>query len=136
MEAIPGRVAGGRHRAVPRIICPACWPAYTGLLSSLGIGFFPTGPYLLPLTLASLALAVGMLAWQTRRRGIAPFLLGGAGAAVIVAGRFGLESDAVVYGGIGLLCGASLWAARPGRAGACPACTHANPVTIHEEIEA
>jgi hypothetical protein len=120
---------------LPKIICPACWPAYTGLLSSLGIGFLPTSPYLLPLTLASLALAVGVLAWQTRRHGIAPLLLGVVGAVVIVAGRFGLASDAVVYVGIGLLCGASLWAARPRRAGACPACTHIEPATIHEEIE-
>jgi hypothetical protein len=24
---------------LPKIACPACWPAYAGLLSSLGLGF-------------------------------------------------------------------------------------------------
>ncbi len=49
---------------LPKIACPACWPAYAGLLSSIGLGFLiPNRAYLLPLTAIFLAVAVG----DTRR---------------------------------------------------------------------
>lgn len=34
---------------LPKLMCPACWPAYAGLLSSLGLGFLISARYLLPL---------------------------------------------------------------------------------------
>jgi hypothetical protein len=54
-----------------------CWPAYAGLLSTLGLGFLISTAYLATLTAAFLALAVGSLAFRaSRRRGFAPFWLG------------------------------------------------------------
>jgi len=35
---------------IPKLTCPACWPAYSALLSSVGINFLNYSNYLLPLT--------------------------------------------------------------------------------------
>ena len=42
---------------LPKSACPACWPAYAGVLSSIGLGFLiPNLAYLLPLTALFLVL--------------------------------------------------------------------------------
>src|SRR5258708_39573863 len=62
---------------LPKLACPACWPAYAGLLSSVGLGFLISTAYLLPLTVAFLVLALAALAVRaTERRGYGPFILG------------------------------------------------------------
>ena len=43
---------------LPKLACPLCWPAYAGLLSSLGVGFLISTKYLLPLTVGFLSLAL------------------------------------------------------------------------------
>jgi len=55
--------------ALPKLACPACWPAYAGLLSSLGLGFLISTAYLLPLTAVFLALAPAALAFRAKSRG-------------------------------------------------------------------
>jgi len=58
---------------LPKVACPACWPAYAGLLSALGLGFLMETRYLLPLTIGFLALALGAIGWRARsRRGFGP----------------------------------------------------------------
>lgn len=110
---------------LPKLTCAACWPAYAGLLSALGVGFIDYTPYLLPLTAVFLLLTLVMLGYRARsRRGYAPFALGAAAAAIVLVGKFALDSDMALYGGITLLVGASLWNAWPTRAqGVCSACT-------------
>ena len=100
---------------LPKIACPACWPAYAGLLSSIGLGFLvPNLTYLLPLTVAFLSIAVGTLAFRAcRRRGYAPFVLGIIAASLILLGKFSLASNAVLYAGLGLLTLASVWNSWP-----------------------
>lgn len=89
---------------LPSIICPACWPAYAALLSSLGIGFLPTSTYLLPLTLAAVAFALLMFAWQSRRRRrYGPLSLATAGALVLLTGRLALQAQGLLYGGVVIL---------------------------------
>ena len=62
---------------LPKFACPACWPAYAGLLSSAGLGFLLNETYLLPLTAAFLMLTVGALAFRARtRRDTVPFCWG------------------------------------------------------------
>ncbi len=119
---------------LPKITCPLCWPAYAGLLSSLGVGFVDYTPYLLPLTVTFLAIAVGALAYRaSARRGYGPFILGVVGAVVALAGMFGFGSDPVAWGGLGVLVVASVWNTWPVRRkapseddAACPACVQAN----------
>lgn len=100
---------------LPKIACPACWPAYAGLLSSLGLGFLiPNAKYLLPMTAAFLVLAVGMLVFRARRRhGYIPFALGIMAAGFILIGKFSLASNPVLYIGLGLLILASVWNSWP-----------------------
>ncbi len=100
---------------LPKIACPACWPAYAGLLSLIGLGFLiPNRAYLLPLTALFLALAVGALGVGARRkRGYAPLAVGTIAAGLIMAGKFSLESDLIFYAGLGLLVLASIWNSWP-----------------------
>ena len=46
---------------LPKLACPACWPAYAGLLSAVGLGFLINATYLFPLTALFLVVAVGAL---------------------------------------------------------------------------
>ncbi|MAO57260.1 MAG: hypothetical protein CMM61_16410 [Rhodospirillaceae bacterium] len=118
---------------LPKLACPACWPAYAGLFSSLGIGFIDYTPYLLPLTGAFLAIAVLALAYRARtRRGYLPFGLGLIAAGIVLIGKFGFDSDPVMWAGLGVLVAASLWNTWPmrrshqsGQEAECPACVGA-----------
>lgn len=100
---------------LPKIACPACWPAYAGLLSSVGLGFLiPNKAYLLPLTGAFLLLAIALLAFRARqRRGYGPFALGILASGFILFGKFSLASNPVLYAGLGLLILASVWNSWP-----------------------
>ena len=70
--------------------------------------------YLLPLTVLSLVIALGALGYRAnRRRGYGPFVLGLAAAVGLLLGKFVLNLDAAVYGGIASLIGASLWNSWP-----------------------
>lgn len=113
---------------LPKLACPACWPAYAGLLSSVGLGFLISTVYLLPLTAAFLLLALMALAVRAgQRRGYGPFLLGLAGIVGVLLGKFVWESNPTTHGAVGLLIVASLWNAwprrvMPGEPAVCPDC--------------
>lgn len=101
---------------LPKLACPVCWPAYAGLLSSVGLGFLISAAYLLPLTLAFLGLTLAALAFRaTNRRGFGPFLMGLVAAIAILLGKFLWESKLMIYSGIGMLVAASVWNAWPHR---------------------
>src|SRR6516162_8310606 len=79
---------------LPKLACPICWPAYAGLLSSVGLGFLISTAYLLPLTLAFLSLTLVALAFRAKnRRGFGPFLMGLVAAIAILLGKFLWESN-------------------------------------------
>ena len=111
---------------LPKLACPACWPAYAGLLSSFGIGFFDYTPYLLPLTAVFLFIALAALVYRAPQRyRYRPFLLGLLASAVMLIGKFQYDSDPAMYTGLGILILASLWNTWPklGSSRApCPAC--------------
>lgn len=95
---------------LPHLTCPACWPAYAALLSSVGLGFLALDRLLVPLILGALVVGVVSVAWSTRSHGnwgpLALTLLGSAGVAL---GRILWSAPALTYGGAALLIGASLW---------------------------
>lgn len=104
---------------LPAVSCPACWPAYAGLLSSLGLGFIDYSPWLMPLTIAFLAVALAALAWRGhKRRAYGPLVFGIVGSMVLVIGKFGFESETALYSGVVLVVGASVWNAWPRKT--CP----------------
>jgi hypothetical protein len=109
---------------LPKVACPACWPAYAGVLGALGLGVLMDTAVLLPLTATFLLLAVGALGFRARaRRGYRPLALGIVAAAIVLLGKFAFESDGAMYVGLGILVVASLWNSWPRpRIRACPAC--------------
>ena len=125
LASLPGMGAA----ILPAVACPACWPAYAGILGVVGLGFLMNTSYLLPVTALLLLTAAAALAFRAkRRRGYGPFIMGLAASCLILAGKFLLASTATVYGGVALLLAASLWNAWPlnaaGNQGG--ACTHCN----------
>lgn len=106
---------------LPKLTCPACWPAYAAMLSSVGIGFVDYTPWLFPVTVVFLVITLALLAWRPRR-GVRPLALGAVASAVVLIGKFAFDSEFTVYAGVALLAAASFWNAWPTREAACPAC--------------
>jgi len=129
-----GAISGATLLAfLTRLLCPACWPAYAGLLSSMGLGFLLKTAWLLPLTTVTLVFVIGALAFRAnRRRGYGPFMLGLLGSSALLAGQFVFTSGVVmsewgIDGGALLLIVASLWNGWPCKrkgmeTGECPSC--------------
>ncbi len=111
---------------LPKLACPACWPAYARIAILVGLGFLISAIYLLPLTAAFLSLAVAALAFRaSKRRGYGPFVLGLVAGSGVLLGKFAWESKLSVYSALGLLVVASLWNAWPLRDGDAAGCPHA-----------
>ncbi len=113
---------------LPKLVCPLCLPAYTALLGALGLGFVDYTPYLLPLTVIFLALAIGVLVIQTRRSGRwLPLMMGLAAAAVIMIGKFLADLTWLTAAGIALLIVAIVMTMRKKitPSSPCPACASA-----------
>ncbi len=95
---------------LPNVTCPACWPIYAGILSSLGLGFLMTGPYFYLFTGILLSVSLSSLAYKAKsRRGYLPFWIGLSGAVIIIAGKYNALSDYIFYSGALLLIVASIW---------------------------
>tara|TARA_R110000822_G_scaffold126082_11_gene261272 strand:+ start:30361 stop:31095 length:735 start_codon:yes stop_codon:yes gene_type:complete len=112
---------------LPKLVCPACWPAYAALVGALGMPFLFETTFLLPVTLGALALVLGLLAWKSsQRRGHGPLLLGVCASVLLVAGKFGFGSNAAAYAGAGALFVACVWNSWPNRSSEadtpCSAC--------------
>jgi len=123
---------------LPKILCPFCWPLYASALTALGVGFIPSTAYLFPLTATSLFVAVGALGLGAgRRRGFGPLIVGLIGAAFTMSGKFRMESEILVFGGIGILLAAAVWNAWPRKASThlpCSACAPDSGRTNQESI--
>ncbi|MDQ6996300.1 MAG: hypothetical protein Q9M82_02430 [Mariprofundus sp.] len=111
-----GAISGATLLAfLTRLLCPACWPAYAGLMSSMGLGFLLKTTWLLPLTMITLVFVLASLAFRARaRRGYGPFILGLLGSSALLIGRFVFTSGTAISvwtidGGAGLLVAASVW---------------------------
>ena len=93
--------------------CPACWSAYAGLSSVLGLSIAVELRYLVPLTAGSMTVAVGGL-WLRARRGggYGPSVLGALMAASVLIGKFVLENQPWTYTSLIGLVLAALWSSR------------------------
>ena len=113
---------------LPKIACPACWPAYAGVLSSMGVSFLIDTRYLFALTAAFLTVALFFLGFRaTRRRGYGPLVLGLIASALLLTGKFYFESVPAMFSGVGLLMIASLWNSWPRKLAASPECSACEP---------
>jgi hypothetical protein len=129
LSAVPGVVAA----FLPNVTCPACWPVYAGVLSSVGLGFLMQGRYFYVTIGVLLSFSLFSLFYKARnRRGPAPFVLGILAAVIILGGKYLSASNYVLYSGAALLVAASVWNNWPQRkaaqstdmadTAACPHC--------------
>jgi hypothetical protein len=99
--------------------CPFCWAAYMSALGSLGISIqLPFQPWLLPLLTGLLAVNLVALLLRARSRGrFGPFYLCLLGGAIIVGGKFAIESAPMMALGLACILAGSCWNAtlRPRR---------------------
>ncbi len=106
LSALPGIGAA----LLPKAACPACWPVYAGILSSVGLGFLMTGPYFFLFIGLLLSASLLSLAYKAKsRRGYLPFWTGFLSAVIIIAGKQYALSDYVFYSGAFFLIVASVW---------------------------
>ncbi len=111
--------------ALTPFACPACWPAYIGLLASLGIGVTGVEKYLFPLTVTFLLLALWPLWVKGRaRNNYSPLYLGGFAAMITLIGMFVIVFEPLLYTGVALLVIASVWSMNLDKTkiASCPAC--------------
>src|SRR6266566_1800820 len=86
---------------LPKLLCPLCWPLYAGIVSSVGLGFLVGTAYFIQHTSAFLMLTLAALGFRaTQRRGYGPLLIGVVASTAVLLGKFYLESNPFVYGGV------------------------------------
>ncbi|MCP5468546.1 MAG: MerC family mercury resistance protein [Deltaproteobacteria bacterium] len=111
---------------LPSLACPACWPAYAGFLSALGIGFFNYSAYLLPLMVIFIMVTLFTLGFRAKtRHGYYPLILGTLSSTVIVFGKFIFNLNWVLYLGVVCLIAACIWNSWPvkkNKLHSCPSC--------------
>lgn len=106
ITALPGIGAA----MLPNVTCPACWPVYAGILSSMGLGFLMQGRYFFIVISTLLGFSLFSLVYRARtRRGYIPFILGILAAAIILTGKALSASNYILYIGAALLIAASIW---------------------------
>jgi hypothetical protein len=120
---------------LPKLMCPLCWPAYAGLLSTLGLGFLVNSRNLLVVTAIFLVIAVSTLALRAReRRGYGPAVTGLAATVAVLFGKFYLESPRTMYVAVGILIAASIWNSWPVQPSAsCAGCVDRGPQALREK---
>jgi mercuric ion transport protein len=113
---------------LPKLMCPACWPAYAGIVSALGLGFVVSTKYLLLLTAAFLSITLASLGFRaSRRHGYGPLWMGIFASAIILGGKFYFELPQLTYAGRALLVAASVWNSWPQRAAKASFCSACVP---------
>jgi len=114
---------------LPKLVCPACWPLYAGILSSLGISVSNYSQYYCPLIMVLLGVALWALGFRARQRhGYYPLILGIlASFLILIAKSLLWFSTVILYIGILLLIVASIWNAWPApkNSSTCSACKKA-----------
>jgi hypothetical protein len=56
LKRTPLALPGVGVSLLPKLMCPACWLAYAGIVSALGLGFLISAKCLLPLTIVFLTI--------------------------------------------------------------------------------
>lgn len=120
---------------LPKLMCPACWPAYAGIVSALGLSFLISAKYLLLLTALFLSITLLTLGFKAdRRNGYGPLWIGLLASGTILTGKFYLNVSQLTYAGLGLLISASVWNSWPRRAAKAPFCSACVPAEVGSSV--
>ena len=91
-------------------LCAACYPAYAGILSALGLTALSDTTVQTVLTVLFLSAALGALLYKAKsRRGYRPLALGTAASVALSFSKFVMGSDPITYAAVGVLVLAGLW---------------------------
>ena len=96
--------------------CPLCWAAYLSVATGLGVA--PASGHRLILGVLAVSLIASLAAVAARARVTAdqrPQIAAGVAATAVLLGRLVLDSMPLVYLGLAVLAGASVWSAWPRR---------------------
>lgn len=126
-RAVAAVLSGTGAWIIPAGMCPACWPAYAGVVSSLGLGFTLSAEFLVPIAVLLLAVSIFTLGYRAeRRRGFGPLGLGVVGGLGVLAAKLWFSSEGLSYAGLGAIVLAGFWNSWPARGlpasctGSCP----------------
>ncbi len=121
---------------LPVGFCPACWPAYAGVLGAVGLGFTLNSAFVLPVTAGFFGLALFTLAWRARaRRGYGPLGLGIVSAAGVLIFKFAYPINAWLYASLAGFVAAAIWNAWPRALQAAERCPNCRPDELSEPAE-
>ena len=91
-------------------LCPACYPAYAGILSTLGLTALLDTTVQTGLTVLFLSAALAALLYKAKsRRGYGPLALGTVASVALSFSKFVMGSDPISYVAVGVLVLAGLW---------------------------
>ena len=126
-RAVAGVLSGTGAWLMPVGICPACWPAYAGIVSSFGLGFTLSAEFLVPVVMFLLAVSIFALGYRAeRRRGLGPLGLGVVGGLGVLAAKLWFSSEGLSHAALGTIVIAGFWNSWPSkrlpasRTGSCP----------------
>ena len=126
-----GALPGVGISLLPKLLCPACWPAYGGVVSALGLSFLISVRYLSLLTAVFLSITLSTLGFRaSQRNGYGPLALGFFASAAILSGKFYLDLLQLTYAGVALLVVASVWNSWPRRAAKVNFCSACVPAEV------
>jgi mercuric ion transport protein len=101
---------------LPKLACPACWPAYAALVSSMGLGFLIDSQYLFWLTTLVMVVAVLALGYRAgTRHGFGPMIVGLVSGGTLLAGKFLWDLTWLSYAGVAGLMASAVWNSWPRR---------------------
>lgn len=112
---------------LPKLICPFCWPLYTGLLGSIGTNFINYTPYLFPvLTMFLIITNTGLILAARRQQKYGPFYLGIISSLLILLGKFLYITDVFIFVGLSGLIMSVIWQSRSKRSSERDSCSACN----------
>lgn len=120
-SASAARWGTGKHLPLLPVIalvllpkCPLCLMAWFGIFGSLEVSSWVSDLWGTPLAIGLLSFAIVALVLRAWRSGNGnPLVIGLLGAGAMLAGKCLFAAPPLLYAGLGLLIGASIWSVRP-----------------------
>lgn len=116
---------------LPSLSCPACWPAYASVLSTVGLSFLGESKYLLWLNAAALLLSLIVLWRRARKAGYIPVAIAALAALAILSGKFWLNSNLMSWTGAAALLAGFVWSGTKSKPATCTSCAGSTSLEVN-----